>query len=140
MATVVVESDASGLRQQITAGSHRVIADEPVSAGGTDAGPTPYDLVLAALGACTSMTVTLYARRRGWPLEGVTVTLTHSKIHAADCAECETREGKLDRIETELRVRGPLAPDQRQRLLEIAEKCPVHRTLVSEISLRTRLA
>ena len=86
------------------------------------------------------MTLALYARRKQWPLTGVTVRLTHSKIHAADCAECETREGKLDRIESELALEGSLDPEQRARLLEIAEKCPVHRTLTSEISIRTRLA
>jgi putative redox protein len=139
MATVVVRGDASGFTQEITAGPHRLVADEPVEAGGTGAGPSPYDLLLAALGTCTSMTIALYARRKQWPLESVTVTLSHSKIHAQDCLECETREGKLDRIEREIALRGTLDAEQRARLLEIAGKCPVHRTLTSEIDIRSRL-
>ena len=139
MGMVVVQGSALGLRQDIVAGGHRMVADEPVEAGGTDAGPNPYELLLAALGSCTSMTIALYARRKGWPLTNVTVLLTHSKIHAADCAECETREGKLDRIEREIALEGNLDDTQRARLLDIAEKCPVHRTLRSEIDIRSRL-
>jgi uncharacterized OsmC-like protein len=140
MATVIVRGGSSGFTQEIEAGRHRLRADEPVEAGGADAGPTPYDLLLAALGACTSMTIGLYARRKQWPVESVEVRLQHSKIHAADCAECETREGKLDRIERKIVLRGPLTDEQRARLLEIAERCPVHRTLTSDINIRTRLA
>ena len=140
MATIIVRGGPSGFTQEIEAGRHRLQADEPVEAGGADAGPSPYDLLLAALGACTSMTIALYARRKQWPVEGVEVRLQHSKIHAADCAECETREGKLDRIEREIVLRGPLTDEQRARLLEIAERCPVHRTLISEVNIRTRLA
>ena len=139
MATVVVQGSGSGFRQDIVAGGHQMVADEPTAAGGTDAGPNPYELLLAALGSCTSMTIAMYARRKQWPLTGVTVNLTHSKIHAADCAECETREGKLDRIEREITLTGQLDDTQRGRLLEIAEKCPVHRTLLSEIDIRSRL-
>jgi putative redox protein len=128
------------LAQVIEIGHHRLRADEPVDLGGADSGPAPYELLLAALGACTSMTLTLYAGRKGWPLAGVTVRLRHSKIHAADCAECETREGKIDRIERDIVLDGPLTDGQRTRLLEIANKCPVHRTLVSEIEIQTRLA
>jgi putative redox protein len=140
MATVVVRGGATGLAQEIEAGGHRLIADEPIEAGGTDTGASPYELLLAALGACTSMTISMYARRKRWPLEGVTVRLRHAKIHAEDCAECETKEGMLDRIEREITLTGPLDAEQRGRLLEIANRCPVHRTLVSEIDIRTRLA
>ena len=139
MAGVIVRGGATGLAQEIEAGRHRLTADEPVAAGGTDAGPSPYDLLLAALGACTSMTISMYARRKGWPLEAVTVRLQHARIHAQDCAECETREGMLDRIEREISLVGALDAAQRERLLEIANRCPVHRTLVSEIDIRTRL-
>jgi putative redox protein len=137
---VSVTGGPSGLRQQVAAGRHALVGDEPVDQGGTDAGPDPYDFLLAALGTCTSMTVSLYARRKGWPLEGVKVHLMHSKVHALDCASCETREGKVDRIDRDLELMGPLSDEQRGRLLEIANKCPVHRTLTSEIEIRTRLA
>ena len=138
-ANVIVWGDAGGFAQQIVAGPHRLAGDEPESVGGTGTGPSPYDFLLAALGSCTSMTVALYARRKGWPLERVTVALRHSKIHAADCAECETKEGMLDRIERDVRLDGPLTAEQRARLIEIANKCPVHRTLTSEINIRTRI-
>lgn len=140
MGIVIVRGDATGFAQEIEAGRHRLVADEPIEAGGTDSGPSPYDLLLAALGACTSMTISMYARRKRWPLEHVTVRLRHAKIHAEDCAECETKEGMLDRIEREISLSGPLDAEQRARLLEIANRCPVHRTLVSEIDIRTRLA
>jgi putative redox protein len=136
--SVVVRGSAAGFAQEIHAGPHRLHADEPASAGGTDTGPSPYDLLLAALGACTSMTVAMYARRKAWPLKDVTVHLRHSKIYAADCAECETREGMLDRIERDIHLSGPLTDEQRSRLIEIANKCPVHRTLTSEIDIKTR--
>jgi putative redox protein len=141
---VVAEAGADPARgrlaQEIRVGRHRLPADEPVAAGGTDTGPNPYDLLLAALGACTSMTLRLYADHKGWPLEKVSVQLRHDKIHAADCAECETREGKIDRIVRVIELEGPLDAAQRGRLLEIAEKCPVHRTLHSGISILSRLA
>ena len=130
----------SRLAQEILVGRHRLAADEPREAGGSDLGPNPYDLLLAALGACTSMTLRLYADHKEWPLERTTVRLSHEKIHATDCADCETREGKIDQIEREIELAGPLDAQQRQRLLEIAEKCPVHRTLHSEIKIRSRLA
>ena len=135
---VIVRGDAAGFAQQVEIGPHRLKGDEPVAFGGTDTGPSPYDLLLAALGTCTSMTISLYARRKGWPLESVTVSLHHSKIHAADCAECETREGKIDRIEREIQLTGALTAEQRAKLIEMASLCPVHRTLTSEINIVTR--
>ena len=135
---VVVRGSAAGFAQEILAGPHRMISDEPTSAGGTDTGPSPYDLLLAALGSCTSMTVGMYARRKGWPLEEVTVNLRHSKIHASDCAESETKEGILDHRYRDIHFAGSLTAEQRSKLLEIANKCPVHRTLTSEIDIKTR--
>jgi uncharacterized OsmC-like protein len=136
--SVVVRGSAAGFAQDIVAGPHRMAADEPVSVGGTDTGPTPYDFLLAALGACTSITVGMYARRKGWPLEEVTVNLRHAKIHASDCAECETKEGMPDWIERDTHIAGSLTNEQRSLLLEIVNKCPVHRTLTSEIAIKTR--
>jgi uncharacterized OsmC-like protein len=136
---VVVHGAAVGFRQEIEVGTHRLIGDEPVAVGGTNMGPTPYDLLLAALGACTSMTLGLYARRKQWPLEGVTVRLRHAKVHAADCAECQDKNVMLDRIDCEIELQGTLTEEQRAKLLEIANKCPVHRTLTSNIDISTRL-
>ena len=136
--SVVVRGDAAGFAQEVVAGSHRTAADEPVSVGGTDTGPSPYDFLLAALGACTSITVGMYARRKRWPLEEIAVNLRHSKVHASDCAECESKEGMLDRIELDLHLGGSLTNEQRSKLLEIANKCPVHRTLTSQIVIVTR--
>jgi uncharacterized OsmC-like protein/fermentation-respiration switch protein FrsA (DUF1100 family) len=139
--TVVVrETRASKFQQTVSIGPHRMLADEPVAAGGEDSGPGPYDFVLAGLGACTSMTMRLYADRKSLPLERTTVTLKHSKIHAQDCAECETREGMLDQIDLVIGMEGNLDAEQRKRLMEIADKCPVHRTLTSEIRIVTRAA
>src|SRR5437879_5101763 len=135
---IIVRGSATGFAQEIQVGSHRLTADEPIESGGTDTGLSPYDLLLAALGSCTSMTISLYARRKRWPLEEVTVFLSHSRIYAADCAECETREGKIDRIERKIQLTGPLTAEQRSKLMEIADKCPVHRTLTSEVNIRTR--
>ena len=135
---VFVSGSATGFAQEILAGPHRMTADEPRSAGGTDTGPSPYDLLLAALGACTSMTVGMYARRKGWPLEEVTVSLRHSKVHASDCANCETKGELLDRIERDIHFVGKLTPEQQTKLLEIANKCPVHRTLTSKIEIDTQ--
>ncbi len=137
---VVQETRASKFQQSVSIGPHRLLADEPVSAGGEDTGPGPYDFLLAGLGACTSMTMRLYADRKALPLERVTVTLKHSKIHAADCAECETKEGMLDQIDRVIAIDGALDAEQRKKLMEIADKCPVHRTLTSEIRIVTRPA
>jgi len=139
-ADVVVRGDARSFKQEIVAGKHHLVADEPISAGGGDAGPDPYDYLLASLGVCTSMTVGLYARRKQFPLENITVSLRHSRIYAEDCEECETKEGMLDRIEVEIELTGPLTAEQRAKLMEIAAKCPVHRTLTSEINITLRPA
>ena len=139
-ADVVVRGNASGFLQEVVSGKHNLRADEPVSAGGTDAAPGPYDYLLIALGVCTSMTVGLYARRKQWPLENITVSLRHSRIHAKDCEECETKEGMLDRIDTEIELTGSLTAEQQAKLMEIAAKCPVHRTLKSEINIRLNAA
>ncbi|HEY6254236.1 MAG TPA: bifunctional alpha/beta hydrolase/OsmC family protein [Xanthobacteraceae bacterium] len=136
-AVTVRETRAGRLQQEITAGGHRLIADEPLAAGGNDSGPNPYELLLAALGACTAMTLRLYAERKALPLDRVTVRLRHGRIHAADCETCETRDGMIDRIERAIRLEGAIDAPQRARLLEIADKCPVHRTLTSEVDIRT---
>lgn len=136
---VVSENGIGRLSQDVTVGAHVFAADEPESVGGADTGPTPYQLLSAALGACTSMTMRLYADRKEWPLERAAVVVRHDKIHAKDCEECETREGKVDEFVREIELTGPLDGEQRQRLLEIAEKCPVHRTLHSEVTVKTRL-
>jgi uncharacterized OsmC-like protein/fermentation-respiration switch protein FrsA (DUF1100 family) len=137
---VVRETRNSKFQQTVTIGPHRLLADEPAAAGGEDTGPGPYDFVLAGLGACTSMTMRLYADRKSLPLERVTVTLKHSKIYAEDCAECDTKAGMLDQIERVIAMEGTLDPEQRKKLMEIADKCPVHRTLTSEIHIVTHAA
>ncbi len=138
---VVVQETGNGKFQNTVAiGPHHLLADEPRSAGGDDSGPGPYDFLLTALGACKNMTMRLYADRKSFPLTRATVTLNHSKIYAKDCAECETKEGMLDQIEVAIGLDGPLDADQRKRILEIADKCPVHRTLTSEIRIVTRSA
>lgn len=138
---VLVADAGDGLFPQlISAGPHhRLRADEPAAVGGTDTGPSPYDLLLAALGACTNMTIKMYADRKGWPIDRLETHLRHAKIHAEDCAECETRQGKVDRIDRRLVIEGPLDADQKAKLREIADKCPVHRTLHSEISIVTTI-
>jgi uncharacterized OsmC-like protein/methanogenic corrinoid protein MtbC1 len=136
---ITARTGDEGFATEIRAGRHRLTADEPAAAGGTDRGPTPFDLLVAALGACTSMTLRMYADRKRWPLEAATVRLAHRKMHASECTSCETREGLLDRIEREIELEGPLDPDQRRRLLQIADRCPVHKTLTSEVEITTRL-
>jgi uncharacterized OsmC-like protein len=137
--TVYVSGNGKALAQQIQIAPHCVISDEPLSAGGTDAGPNPYDLLLGALGACTSMTMTLYAHRKAWPLDDIIVHLLHFKVHAADCADCETKAVALDQIERDIHLSGNLSEEQRSKLLEIANKCPVHKTLSAGIHIETRL-
>ena len=137
---LVRETREGKFTNQVFAGRHVIRADEPVAAGGLDSGLSPYDLLCAALGACTAMTLRSYADLKGIPLERVSVELKHEKIHAIDCAECETKEGKIDRIERLIGLEGTLDRAQRDKLLEIANKCPVHRTLHSEVLIPTRLA
>jgi putative redox protein len=134
----VSEADAAGFLQDVSiAGRHRMQADEPQSHGGTDLGPSPYQLVCAGLGACTAMTIRMYARRKGWPLEHVSVDVAHDRIHAEDCAGCESRTGKVDRFRRVVRIEGDLDAGQRARLMEIADRCPVHRTLEGEVAVET---
>lgn len=139
-ADVVVRGNANSFLQDVITGAHRLQADEPVSYGGGDAAPGPYDYLLTALGVCTSMTIGYYARKSKIPLENITVSLRHSRIHAKDCEECETKAGMLDRIDLEIQLTGPLTPEQHAKLMEIAGKCPVHRTLKSEIDIKLQPA
>lgn len=135
---VIVRGNANGFLQEVVSGRHHLQADEPAAAGGNDAAPGPYDYLLIALGVCTSMTVGFYARRKQIPLENIVVSLSHSRIHAKDCEECETKVGMLDRIDLKMELTGPLTQEQHVKLVEIAGKCPVHRTLKSEINIRLR--
>jgi putative redox protein len=137
---VIVRGAATGFAQEIIAGPHQFASDEPTSVGGTDSGPTPYDLLLAGLGSCTSMTIAMYARRKKWALERVTVRLRHSSVHAEDCVACETRTGKLTLIERDIELEGVLDQQQRAQLLAMANRCPVHQTLTSQMNIRTTLA
>ena len=138
---VVVEGSGAAFRQEVRVGRHALVADEPLAAGGADAGLTPYDLLLAALGTCVSMTLGIYARRKGWPLEAVRVRLRHSRVHASDCEGCDSAsDARIDRIDEEIELAGPLDAAQRARLLEIAGRCPVHRTLTGRLEIRSRLA
>jgi len=134
---IVRETRKGKFQQEIRSGRHQLTADEPVGAGGNDSGPGPYDLLLAALGACTSMTLRLYADQKKLPLTRVEVRLRHDRIYAADCAECETKEGQIDHIERVITLEGELDAKQRARLMEIADKCPVHRTLTHEVRIRS---
>jgi uncharacterized OsmC-like protein/alpha/beta superfamily hydrolase len=136
---VTVRTGMEGFCTDIFANGYSLIADEPVGQGGTGLGPSPYEYLLAALGSCTAMTVQMYARRKEWPLEAAVVRLSHWKVHAEDCEHCEERESRIDLFDRELELQGPLDDDQRQRLVEIAEKCPVHRTLMDEVKIETRL-
>ena len=138
--SVVIEAGRLRYAQSVSVGPHLLHGDEPVSVGGTDIGPNPYELLLAALGTCTSITVRMYADRKQWPLEGVHIELSYARVHADDCAACEKGLKLVDVIEMELSFFGELWESQRQRLLEVATKCPVHRTLESPIRVRARLA
>lgn len=135
---VLVEETGIPFQQKIRAGAHQFVADEPPSVGGKDTGPTPYDLLLAGLGACTSMTLRMYARHKGIPLETISVELNHAKVHAKDCEDCESKTGMIDEINRTISVTGDLTSEQREKLLTIADKCPVHRTLENEIKIRTK--
>lgn len=137
----VAEADPDGFRQAISAGPHhRMVADEPVSFGGTDTGPSPYQFLAAGLGACTAMTIRMYARRKDWPLAHVAVDVRHGQMHGRDCADCPDKTVRIDLFRRVIRLDGPLDADQRARLLEIADRCPVHRTLEGTIRIRTVLA
>ena len=136
---VVVRTGPKEYTTYIKAGSHYLLADEPESLGGNDLGPNPYDLLASGLGACTSITLRMYANRKGWDVRSIKVHLQHRKVHADDCGECETKSGKIDVIERIVELEGDLDAEQRQRLLQIADMCPVHRTLHSEIVVRTSL-
>jgi uncharacterized OsmC-like protein len=140
VSVVTVQGDASGFAQRVQVGPYELLVDEPQEVGGTATGPSPYDLLLAALGACTSMTISLYARRKNWPLRKVSVELEHSKAHAVDCRDCLTKEGFLDQINKKVSLEGDLTPEQHARLLEIGEKCPIHRTLLSEVIIHSERA
>ena len=133
---VIVHGTARDFLQEIVSGKHQLRADEPADYGGGDAAPGPYDYLLTALGVCTSMTIGLYARRKKMPLENITVSLRHFRIHAKDCEECETKQGMLDRIDLQIELTGSLSSEQHAQLMAIAAKCPVHRTLKSEIDIR----
>lgn len=136
---VVVQTGSGNLKTDIFVGRHSMVADEPKSVGGTDLGPNPYDFLLASLGSCTTMTIKMYANRKGWKLDSAKVIMDHKKIYDEDCGECETKTGKIDYIDRQLYLYGDLDEDQRNRLLEIADRCPVHRTLHSEIVVKTKL-
>ncbi len=134
---VIVETtETDGFTNEVKAGAHALAADEPTSVGGADEGPNPYEYLLAALGACTSMTLRMYAKRKGWSLDHVEVKLRHGRIHAKDCEDCASDKGLVDEIFTEVRVEGDLDEEQQARLMEIAERCPVHKTLTTETKIR----
>ncbi|MEO0760662.1 MAG: OsmC family protein, partial [Pseudomonadota bacterium] len=139
-ATRSSEIAPDGFAQSLDVAGHALVADEPGSVGGTGRGPAPYDLLAGGLAACTSMTIRLYARRKGWPLAHVAVDVAHDRVHAEDCADCETAERRIDRFTRTVHLTGPLDEAQRTRLLEIADRCPVHRTLEASSRIETRLA
>jgi len=135
---VTVATGAANYLTEIAAGPHTLQADEPVDVGGGDAAPTPYELLLGALGSCTAITVQMFAARRRWPLEKVQVQLSHSKSHAQDCLACETASSRLDRVELTIELQGNLSDEQRRKLMDVAEHCPLHRTLAAGIEMHVR--
>lgn len=136
---VWIREGETPFQEHVEMGAHELLADEPQDHGGTGSGPSPYELLLASLGACTAMTIRMYADRKQWPLETIQIKLSHQKIHAEDCKDCETKEGRIDFIERTVFLKGPLDETQRQQLLEIAERCPVRRSLTSEIHIESKL-
>lgn len=140
MSRSVTVRGSSGLRQALSVGPHKLVADEPEQAGSNDEGPDPYEYLLAALGTCTNMTLRMYADRKRWPLRKVQTVLSHAKSYAADCEHCEQPDAMIDRIERQITLFGELSEEQRNRLLQIADRCPVHRTLTSKIVIHTALA
>lgn len=135
----VKDAGSGKFTMEIAIGPHRLVADEPTDLGGDEAGPAPHEFVLAGLGACTAMTLKMYAARKQWPLEHVSVHLTRRKVKAADCPDCHTTEGEVEEMTREITLEGPLDAEMRARLLEIANRCPVHRTLTGEIKIRSTL-
>lgn len=139
MDPVIVRANAS-FRNEIIAGKHKLIADEPAEAGGTDEGPTPYDFLSAALGSCTSMTLHFLAKRETIPLEGVEIKIINDRMYAKDCADCMSTQGHIHKFAVEIKLKGNLTPAHRERLLATAKKCPVYKTLTAEIRIDERLA
>ena len=138
--SVKVSGPVKGFRTEVEVGSHRLVVDEPIAVGGADNGPTPYEFLLAGLGACTAMTLRLYADKKKWPLERANISLIHRKVHAQDCVDCVTKPAKMDVVDRVITLEGALSEEQRAKLLEIAERCPVHQTMQTRIQVNTRLA
>ena len=137
--SVSVEGPATGFRTEVEVGGHRLVVDEPTAVGGSDEGPTPYEMVLAGLGACTAMTLRIYADRKKWPLERARISLRHRKVHAQDCIDCDQKATRMDVVDRIITLEGALTAEQRAKLLEIANRCPVHQTLQSKIQVNTTL-
>ncbi|MEO6694201.1 MAG: OsmC family protein [Ignavibacteria bacterium] len=129
--------NSAGYKTKIHSGAHTIIADEPLSSGGTDMGFNPYDLLLSALGSCKAITIRMFAERRKYPLEDIVIELTHGKIYAEDCQDCDSKEGRIDNINVEIKLTGDLTSDQKNSIIDISKKCPVHKTLISEIRINT---
>jgi putative redox protein len=136
--SVVVSGPARGFRTDVEVGGHHLVVDEPAAVGGADEGPTPYEMLLAGLGACTAMTLRIYADKRNWPLERAHISLRHRKVHAQDCVDCDTKPARMDVVDRIITLEGALTEEQRAKLLEIAERCPVHQTLQGKMQVNTR--